>query len=85
MNEEELTLKEEQLKQRIEKITSLEKEIREREKALKAKENEKKQIVLRLSKSLWDDISAWAEEDFRSINSQIEYLLTECVKKRHNK
>ena len=24
----------------------------------------------------------WAETDFRSLNGQIEYLLTECVKKR---
>ena len=24
----------------------------------------------------------WAEDDFRSLNGQIEYLLTECVKRR---
>ncbi len=42
----------------------------------------KKQIPLRLSDKLYADISAWAEEDFRSVNGQIEYLLTECVKKR---
>ena len=39
-------------------------------------------MVLRLSPTLWNEIAAWAEEDFRSINGQIEYLLTECVKKR---
>ncbi len=43
---------------------------------------EKKQIPLRLSASLFAELSAWAEDDFRSINGQIEYLLTECVKKR---
>ena len=42
----------------------------------------KKQVPLRLSESLWKELSAWAEDDFRSINGQIEYLLTECVKKR---
>jgi hypothetical protein len=42
----------------------------------------KKQIPLRLSYSLWTELSAWAEDDFRSINGQIEFLLTECVKKR---
>ena len=42
----------------------------------------KKQIPLRLSESLWKDLAAWAQEDFRSINGQIEYLLNECVKKR---
>jgi len=45
---------------------------------------EKKQILLRLSPSLWKELSAWAEDDFRSINGQIEYLLSECVKKRKN-
>jgi hypothetical protein len=46
------------------------------------KEKEKKQIPLRLSASLWNELAKWAGEDFRSINGQIEYLLTECVKKR---
>ena len=43
---------------------------------------EKKQIPLRLSKQLFDDLSKWAEDDFRSVNGQIEFLLSECVKKR---
>ena len=42
----------------------------------------KKQIPLRLSTQLYDAIAAWAEDDFRSVNGQIEYLLTECVKQR---
>ena len=42
----------------------------------------KKQIPLRLSEKLYADIAAWAEDDFRSVNGQIEYLLTECVNKR---
>jgi hypothetical protein len=42
----------------------------------------KKQIPLRLPSTLWQELAAWAEEDFRSINGQIEYLLTECVKRR---
>lgn len=43
---------------------------------------EKKQIPFRLSKKLYDQIASWAEDDFRSVNGQIEYLLTECVKQR---
>ncbi|MBR4084553.1 MAG: PTS ascorbate transporter subunit IIC [Lachnospiraceae bacterium] len=43
---------------------------------------EKKQIPLRLSESLYNAIAAWAEDDFRSVNGQIEYLLTECVRQR---
>ena len=42
----------------------------------------KKQIPLRLSAKLYAEIAAWAENGFRSINGQIEYLLSECVKKR---
>ena len=42
----------------------------------------KKQIPLRLSEKLFDAIAAWAEDDFRSINGQIEYLLSECVRQR---
>lgn len=49
---------------------------------MEKKENERKQILLRLSSSLWQELAAWAEDDFRSINGQIEYLLTECVKQR---
>lgn len=42
----------------------------------------KKQIPLRVSSKLYEALSAWAEDDFRSLNGQIEYLLTECVKQR---
>ena len=79
---EDLIKKEEQLQQRLEKIKALEEEVKKKEKALKDKEKTKKQMVLRLSPSLWNEIAAWAEEDFRSINGQVEYLLSECVKKR---
>jgi hypothetical protein len=48
----------------------------------KSDKNEKKQIPLRLSAQLWRELSAWAEDDFRSLNGQIEYLLSESVKKR---
>jgi hypothetical protein len=43
---------------------------------------EKKQVPLRLSEKLYNDIASWAEDDFRSINGQIEYLLSECVRQR---
>ena len=43
---------------------------------------EKKQIPLRLSAKLYNALASWAEDDFRSVNGQIEYLLTECVKQR---
>lgn len=46
------------------------------------KDNKKKQVPLHLSNKLYDAIAAWAEDDFRSVNGQIEYLLTECVRQR---
>ena len=44
----------------------------------------KKQVPLRLSPKLYDALAAWAEDDFRSINGQIEFLINECVK-QHRK
>ncbi len=44
--------------------------------------DEKKQVPLRLSPKLYNALAAWAEDDFRSVNGQIEYLLTECIKQR---
>ena len=43
-------------------------------------DGKKKQIPLRISAELFDELSRWAESDFRSVNGQIEFLLTECVK-----
>ena len=45
----------------------------------------KKQVPLRLSEALYDALASWAEDEFRSVNGQIEYLLTECVKKHRKK
>ena len=82
MNEELLTKREEQLAERIRRIEEMEAQAIKKEKALKEKEKAKKQVLLRLAPSLWDEIAAWAEDDFRSINAQIEYLLTEAVRSR---
>ena len=42
----------------------------------------KKQVPLRLSASLYEEIARWAEDEVRSVNGQIEYLLTEAVRRR---
>ena len=42
----------------------------------------KKHIPLRISDKLFQDIQSWAEDDFRSVNGQIEYLRSECVRQR---
>ncbi|MFR6379100.1 MAG: PTS ascorbate transporter subunit IIC [Evtepia sp.] len=48
----------------------------------RTKERRQKADPLRLSPKLYAAIAAWAEDDFRSVNGQIEYLLTECVRQR---
>jgi hypothetical protein len=42
-----------------------------------------KQLLLRLAPDLWEKLARWADEDFRSINGQIEYLLHEAVKRHY--
>ena len=85
LSEEEILERENHLKERLSRIEALEAEAIRREKAAKEKEKAKKQVLLRLPTSLWDEIAAWAEDDFRSINAQIEFLLTEAVRKRRKK
>lgn len=78
--EAELNKREIALEKRREKLEAKEREIIEREREVKAKEAKRKQVILRLPESLWQDIARWAEEDFRSINGQIEYILTRASK-----
>lgn len=74
--------REEKLLAKKQELDKMEADLRKREKALKQKEKGKKQVLLRLAPSLWNEIAAWADEDIRSINGQIEYLLTEAVRRR---
>lgn len=77
--------KERQLQERLERVAQLEAEVLRREKALKVKEKAKKQVLLRLAPSLYDAIASLAEEDFRSVNAEIEYLLTQAARDRRGK
>ena len=45
-------------------------------------EKSKKQVPLRLAPSLYEELMKWADEEFRSLNGQIEFLLTECARRR---
>ena len=45
-------------------------------------EHGKKQIPLRISVKLYNAIAKLAEDEFRSVNGQIEYLLHEYVKRK---
>lgn len=38
--------------------------------------------MLRISPELYEALEAWAHQELRSVNGQIEYLLKEAVRKR---
>jgi hypothetical protein len=43
---------------------------------------ERKQFLLRIDPELWAELEAWAADELRSVNGQIEYLLREATRKR---
>ncbi|MCL2177200.1 MAG: Arc family DNA-binding protein [Firmicutes bacterium] len=47
--------------------------------------DDKKQIPLRISNSLFVELQRWANDEFRSVNGQIEFLLTKAVKEYRHK
>ena len=44
--------------------------------------NEKKPFLLRLPKDLMEAMRGWAEQEMRSLNGQIEFLLREALRRR---
>lgn len=42
---------------------------------------EKKHFLLRVDARVYDALEKWAADDLRSVNSQMEFLLTEALKK----
>jgi hypothetical protein len=42
----------------------------------------RKQFLLRIDQDLWNALEQWADEEFRSVNGQIEYILHQAVVKR---
>ena len=43
---------------------------------------ERKSFLLRVDSELWKELNAWAAQELRSANGQIEYILREAVKQR---
>jgi hypothetical protein len=43
---------------------------------------EKKGFLLRLNPEMLVELERWAQDEFRSVNGQIEYLLNDALKKR---
>lgn len=44
--------------------------------------DERKAFLLRINAALWKELEAWAADDLRSVNGQIEYLLRQAVQRR---
>jgi hypothetical protein len=44
--------------------------------------DERKSFLLRINPELWRELEAWAQEELRSVNGQIEYLLKQAVRQR---
>jgi hypothetical protein len=45
----------------------------------------RKSFLLRINPGLWSDLEAWAQEDMRSVNAQIEFLLKQAIQRRKGK
>ena len=43
---------------------------------------DKKKFLLRMDQDLWNELHAWAADELRSVNGQIEYVLRQAVKDR---
>ena len=43
--------------------------------------SEKKKFLLRIDSNIYAALEKWAADDLRSINAQIEFLLTDVLKK----
>lgn len=44
-----------------------------------------KRFLLRIRPELYEELRRWADDDLRSVNAQIEFLLQEAVRKRRGK
>ena len=42
----------------------------------------RKPFLLRIDPKVWAELEAWAQDELRSVNGQIEYLLRQAVQKR---
>jgi hypothetical protein len=42
----------------------------------------RKSFLLRINAGLWKELEAWSQEELRSVNGQIEFILRAAVQKR---
>jgi hypothetical protein len=46
---------------------------------------DRKAFLLRIDPKLWAELEAWASDELRSVNGQIEFLLRQAVQQRRKK
>ena len=45
----------------------------------------RKSFLIRIDPALYDELEAWAQQDFRSVNGQIEFVLKQAVARRRGR
>ena len=43
---------------------------------------ERKSFLMRIDPALWAELEAWAQDELRSVNGQVEMILKQAVMKR---
>ncbi|HAM73402.1 MAG TPA: hypothetical protein DCM86_17350 [Verrucomicrobiales bacterium] len=43
---------------------------------------DRKSFLLRIDPRVWREVESWAQEELRSVNGQVEYLLRQAIQKR---
>lgn len=44
-------------------------------------DKEKKGFALRINKEMMESVEKWASDEFRSVNGQLEWIISEALKK----
>ncbi len=42
----------------------------------------RKSYLLHIDQDLWEELNAWASQEFRSVNGQIEFILQRAINER---
>ena len=46
-----------------------------------AKKAENKSFVLRVDAQTWDELERWAEDEFRSVNGQLQWIIADALRR----
>ena len=46
-----------------------------------AKKAENKSFVLRVDAQTWDELERWAEDEFRSVNGQLQWIISDALRR----